>query len=104
MDDVKPAGPAPEKQWDGVIFPVGFAVGLTHSTRINDACEKLEPLLKGGSCHIREIGGGRFLATPGCSATDKLLFTSDHPRYGQPRFTWVPGPDRTELGTLVEGA
>jgi hypothetical protein len=99
-----PAETQPQQRWDGIIFNAGFGKGSSHRQRINDVCDKLEPLLKGGTCHFRDIGGGRFLATPGAGVDDKLNFLDGHPRAREPRFTWVDGPDGLKYGTLVEGA
>ena len=86
---------------DAILFGAGLSKGGSHTHRINDTLDKLEPIL-GGKGHIRDIGVGQFLCSK--SPLDTLWFPGGHELSGKPRFEWRDGPDGLRLGTLVPEA
>jgi hypothetical protein len=89
---------------DALFLPISAKQGDTMARRVRAVSTIAEPLLevdyKGGErAIIREQGQqGRLFITR--DASDTILFPAGHPRAGQPRYRWEPGPDGAELGWL----
>src|SRR5262249_28937193 len=56
----------------------------------------------GGRAYIRQQGNDWLFVT--LSPHDTINFPNDHPRSGQPRYTWVNQPDGSRFGYMTEGA
>jgi hypothetical protein len=103
MDTTEPVpapAPAPKKTWDAVLFGPQHQQGKTHHTRVNKACDMVEPFL-GSQPFISDIGGSFFARK---SPKEKYLFLKGDDREGECRYTWEDGPNGLKLGTLKEGA
>jgi hypothetical protein len=73
--------------------------------RVTSICKIAEPMLEvnyagGERAYIRKMPHGRLFITR--DPTDTVLFPTDHPRSGQPRYRWERQADGMEIGWLVE--
>jgi hypothetical protein len=92
--------------FDALILPESLKSGATQLDRIDSILRAAEPLLgvdrsRGARAYIRRQPGGRLFVT--ADPRDTLLFPIGHPREGQARYAWTPGPDGSERGRLVAG-
>jgi hypothetical protein len=90
---------------DALIVPEAWKKGQTQLERIDSILELAEPLLrvdrsKGQRAFIRRQPGGRLFVT--ADPRDTLQCPVGHPCEGRPRYRWVPRPDGSEYGYLLE--
>jgi len=86
---------------DALMLPQSWIRGKRLPDRVASILDRADPIL-GGPGRIRMMPHGRLFLT--CSIEDTILFPTDHPRSGQPRYRWERQPDGSEWGYLVEGA
>ena len=86
---------------DAIKVPLGFARGSTARERLQHLKVIFAPLLGCDTITVFNQGEYYFITR---DASQTMLFPLDHPRQGQPRYTWQARPDGVTLGTLVEGA
>jgi len=86
---------------DALMLPAGWTHGRRLPDRVASIADIAEPIL-GGRAWIRKQPHDRLFITR--AIEDTILFPTDHPRSGQPRYRWVRQADGAEWGYLVEGA
>lgn len=92
-----PPPPPPPPKIEAVLFPAAFpARGSLHERVI--AVSDVAAQHLGGNPYIRDVGGGRKLATLGLH--DTLLYPTGHPQEGYHRYEWREGPDGLLFGVL----
>lgn len=94
MTDESVVSLAPAQGVDAVILTVE---GASLHERVIGGAGVASQYLR-GKPYLRDIGGGRKLATT--SPHDTLYYPTGHPKEGQDRYLWRDGPDGIQLGTL----
>ncbi len=92
---------------DALLLPEAWKKGQTQLDRIDSILAVAEPLLnvdrsRGQRAYIRRQPGGRLFVT--ADPLDTLQFPVGNDREGKPRYHWVPQPDGSEHGFLVQEA
>jgi len=85
---------------DALLFPAAWTRGRRLPDRVASIADLAEPIL-GCRAWIRKQPHDRLFISPAIG--DTILFPSEHPRSGQPRYRWVQQPDGSEFGYLIEG-
>jgi hypothetical protein len=93
------------KRPDALMLSESRKSGARLLDRVASIVDIAEPLLGvdracGERAYIRLQGNGRLFITR--STLDTINFPKDHARDGQPRYRWVPQPDGSELGYLID--
>lgn len=92
--------------YDALMIPQGLRAGRTFKERLFNILDVAEPLLgvdraAGGRAYLRPpVPGSAELMFCSPSPDDTINFPIRHPRSGQPRYRWEPGPEGIRLGYL----
>jgi hypothetical protein len=98
-----PPDPARNPKPDAVLFPTGWEppgpwTGDGRITRLSRHFESLLGATPGQTAHVREVGGGTWLAS--LSLFDGLLYPDSHRLAKFPRYDWITMPDGLRYGYL----
>jgi hypothetical protein len=91
---------------DALFLPESLKVGPTIFARVDSVCDVAEPLLEvdraaGERAWIRTQPHGRLFITR--DPADTILYPTNHPKSGQPRYRWENREGGVEVGYLLEG-
>jgi hypothetical protein len=96
-----------ERTPDALMLPASVRSGARMADRVDSVCTLAEAILgldrpAGKTALIRRQPHDRLFVTG--DHADTILFPTNHPRSGQPRYRWVAQADGSEWGYLAEEA